>query len=96
MRALAAVLARRALAVPGVAAGAASVKRDVARANRSGQGLYAQKIASPLACLFLRSFGLPRARAAAHNFVWSISIPRIARRAGGSVRRGLAAAGGHR
>ena len=32
---------------PGCAAGAASAKHQAARANRSGQGLYAQKIARP-------------------------------------------------
>ena len=32
---------------PGCAAGAASAKRQAARANRPGQGIYAQKIARP-------------------------------------------------
>jgi hypothetical protein len=65
MRALAAVLARRALAGQGWDAGAASVKRHAARANRYSHGLYAEKMAS----LCRRSFGLPKALAPAHNFL---------------------------
>ena len=81
---------------PGCAAGAASAKHQAARANRSGQGLYAQKIAR----LCRRSFGLPTARAPAHNLPGQqglkISIPTIDCLAGGSVQRGLSAAGGER
>lgn len=97
MRALAAVVSWRALTGQDVlrAQRRPSAKRPVRIAPVKGSTL--RKLPARLC---RRSFGLPTAWAPAHNLLGQqglkISIPYIDRLAGGSVQRGLSAAGGER
>ena len=82
---------------PGCAAGAASAKH-LAVPARIAPVRALRSANCPPARLCRRSFGLPTARAPAHNQPGQqglkISTPTIDRLAGGSVQHGLSAAGG--
>ena len=84
---------------PGCAAGAASAKH-LAVPARIAPVRALRSANCPPARLCRRSFGLPTARAPAHNLLGQqglkISTPTIDRLAGASVQRGLSAAGGDR
>ena len=95
MRALATVLSRRAQAGQG---GVRAQRRPSAKRPVRITPVKGATLRKLPARLCRRSFGLPTAWAPAHNLLGQqglkISIPYIDRLAGGSVQRGLSAAGG--